>query len=210
MENPSLRSGIGEYKHEVAGTHWENEFLLKKLFYLLNKDCPEKRIFELGCGNGATAKQLCDLGYDVTGVDSSTSGIKVANGAYPNIKLRVGSAYDDLAGRYGQFPAVVSLEVIEHCYDPRAFAKTFYELLSDDGVGYISTPYHGYVKNLAIALMGKGDRHYSPLWDHGHIKFFSPNTLREILTEAGFRSIDILRLGRVPSIAKSMLAVLRK
>jgi hypothetical protein len=37
----------------------------------------------------------------------------------------------------------------------------------------VSTPYHGYHKNLGLALSGKMDAHFTALWEGGHIKFFS-------------------------------------
>ena len=48
----------------------------------------------------------------------------------------------------------MSFEVVEHCYEPRRFAHTLYDLVENDGVAIISTPYHGYVKNLALAVAG--------------------------------------------------------
>jgi len=72
---------------------------------------------------------------------------------------------------------VLSLEVVEHLYAPRHYARTVFELLRPGGVAVISTPYHGYWKNLALALMGKLDAHFTALWDHGHIKFWSVRTL---------------------------------
>ena len=121
-----------------------------------------------------------------------------------------GSAYDNLAAEYGQFPIVISLEVIEHIYDPRRYARTFFELLESGGLGIISTPYHGYLKNLALAVTGKMDSHFTALWDGGHIKFFSAATLRQLLLEAGFERPKIYRVGRIPPLAKSMIAAFRK
>jgi len=48
------------------------------------------------------------------------------------------------------------------------------------------------------------------LWDGGHIKFFSAQTLRALLEEVGFRQIKFIRVGRIPSLAKSIIAVVRK
>jgi 2-polyprenyl-6-hydroxyphenyl methylase/3-demethylubiquinone-9 3-methyltransferase len=79
-----------------------------------------------------------------------------------------------------------------------------------EGVAVISTPYHGYWKNLAQALTGKMDGHFTALWDHGHIKFWSMRTLGELLREAGFVDVRFERVGRVPALAKSMVAVARK
>ena len=146
----------------------------------------------------------------MTGVDPSESGIALARAAYPSHRFEAGSAYDDLVAKYGRFPLVVSLEVIEHCYDPRAFARTVFDLIEPGGLGVISTPYHGYLKNVALAVSGKLDQHFTALWDGGHIKFFSIHTLGALLTEAGFRELRFERVGRVPALAKSMMAIVRK
>lgn len=48
------------------------------------------------------------------------------------------------------------------------------------------------------------------LSDHGHIKFWPVRTLGTLLREAGFVDTHFDRVGRVPSLAKSMIAVARK
>ena len=188
-----------------------SNYLWKPLAAILSKsNASNKKLFEIACGNGATANMLDQLGYNVTGVDTSISGIEIANESFPHLKLFQGSAYDDLSKKYGRFPIVIGLEVIEHLFYPRKFASTFHSLLEDGGMGVISTPYHGYLKNLALALTGKMDAHFSPLWDDGHIKFWSIRTLKSLLVETGFEDIRFTRVGRVSLLAKSMIAVFRK
>lgn len=203
--------------HDAHPT-WANQYLWPvvqfeaRTLYERLKDAgvDRPRAIDLGCGNGATAGMLSSLGFEVVGVDLSESGITFAKSAYPSCHFEIASAYDDLSERFGRFSMLVSLEVIEHLYDPRQFAKVVHDLLELDGTAIISTPYHGYLKNLALAVTGKLDKHFSALWDGGHIKFFSIPTLRELLAEAGFKDIHFLRAGRVPPLAKSMVAVARK
>lgn len=205
---------------EISGYVWENAELNSSHDYLLpalkeilaGETLPRdrKRLFELGCGNGSVASELVRLGWGVTGVDPSEQGIAQANARFPAIPLRLGSAYDDLAGQYGTFPVVVSMEVVEHVYAPRKYAATLYSLLEKGGVAIVSTPYHGFLKNLVLAASGKMDAHFTALWDHGHIKFWSEKTLRALLEEAGFRDIQFRRVGRIPALAKSMIAIARK
>lgn len=183
---------------------------LLRLLESLGLEGDRRRIFELGCGNGAVVVELSRRGYDVTGVDPSEEGIAVANRDHPGLKVFLGSTYDDLAAQYGEFPVVLSLEVVEHVYSPRAFANCLFALTEPGGTAIVSTPYHGYWKNLAIALVGKMDDHFTALWDHGHIKFWSMKTLRELLEGAGFESLRFLRVGRIPVFAKAMIAVARK
>lgn len=204
---------ISGYRHTDAGLNQSHEILLPAIESLcdqLSLPDGERRLFELGCGNGSVANALTQRGWDVTGVDPSVEGVAQARAAYPDLKLDTGSAYDDLAGQYGRFPVVLSLEVVEHVYAPRHYARTVFDLLSDRGVAILSTPYHGYWKNLALALSGRMDKHFTALWDHGHIKFWSMPTLGELLREAGFVDVRFERVGRVPALAKSMIAIARK
>jgi 2-polyprenyl-3-methyl-5-hydroxy-6-metoxy-1,4-benzoquinol methylase len=195
--------------HDAAPT-FANAYLWPALKSVIKeRDWPDRRAFDLGCGNGATCGMLSDLGFAVTGVDISETGIAQARAAFPSVCAHVGSAYDDLAATYGTFPLVVSLEVVEHCFDPRAFAKTFLNLIASGGIGFLSTPYHSYLKNLALAVSGKMDDHFTALWDGGHVKFFSMNTLGRLLQEAGAKEVNFMRVGRVQILAKSMVAVVR-
>lgn len=198
------------YRYQDAEPTYANAYLWPVLRNIVEtRDWPQRRAFDLGCGNGATCNMLSTLDFDVTGVDTSESGVANAQKAYPHVKIRVGSAYDDLASQYGTFPLVVSLEVIEHCMDPKAFAKSFLSLIAPSGIGFLSTPYHGYLKNLALAVTGKMDRHFTALWPGGHVKFFSTETLGQLLKEAGAKEIRFMRVGRIPAFAKSMVAVVQ-
>lgn len=199
----------GGYRWDSAELTCAHAYLLPALLRELSALRPG-RLFDLGCGNGSVANVLANLGWDITGVDPSAEGIAIANARYPHLKLYRGSAYDDLASRYGHFPVVTSLEVVEHVYYPRRWAATLFALLEAGGYAIVSTPYHGYWKNLALALSGKMDAHFTALWDHGHIKFWSIRTLHQLLQEAGFVDIRFRRVGRIPPLAKSMLAVARK
>src|SRR5687768_3212875 len=98
---------VSEYRFTEHGLSPVHDYLLPALLRNLARECAsgrERRIFELGCGNGSIAHALTMAGYDVTGVDASESGIRQAHQAYPSLKLASGSAYDDLANQYGRFP----------------------------------------------------------------------------------------------------------
>jgi 2-polyprenyl-6-hydroxyphenyl methylase/3-demethylubiquinone-9 3-methyltransferase len=124
--------------------------------------------------------------------------------------LYEGSSEIDLALKYGQFTVVLSLEVVEHVYAPREYARRVWDLLEPGGMAIISTPYHGYFKNLVMALSGKLDAHFTALWDYGHIKFWSFRTMRTLFEEVGFGEIQFFRVGRIPPLAMSMIAVVKK
>jgi 2-polyprenyl-3-methyl-5-hydroxy-6-metoxy-1,4-benzoquinol methylase len=97
------------------------------------------------------------------------------------------------------------VEVIEHVYDPRGLLRQAHALLRPKGQIVLTTPYHGYLKNLLIAATGKCDSHYNPLWDCGHIKFWSRKTLVAALVETGWQNINFYGAGRFRYLWKSMV-----
>ncbi|MDB6155833.1 MAG: ubiG 1, partial [Chthoniobacteraceae bacterium] len=102
------------------------------------------------------------------------------------------------------FDLVVSTEVVEHLYSPREYAKGCFKALRPGGRFICTTPYHGFLKNLAIALTNQWDTHANPLWDGGHIKLWSRNTLGEILRETGFENLQFRGAGRIPWLWMTM------
>jgi 2-polyprenyl-3-methyl-5-hydroxy-6-metoxy-1,4-benzoquinol methylase len=198
-----------EFTYASDEPTWSNAYLWPPLMDALRRVAPApRRVFELGCGNGATARLLAAQGYSVTAVDPSTSGIEVAKRYETDgLHFALGSTADDLAAAYGTFPLVVSLEVIEHCPSAREYMQCFRSLLAPGGVGVISTPYHGYLKNLAVIASGKFDHHFDPLWEGGHLKFFTHAKLRALFEELGFSRYELHRVGRVAPFAKSTLAI---
>lgn len=201
---------ISGYNYYAAGLDPSHDYLLPTVLRMLGGPRGDKRLFDLGCGNGSVGAECARRGWMVSGVDPSTDGITDAQARYPELDLHSGSAYDDLRARFGQFDRVISLEVVEHVYAPRDWARTLFDLTAPGGRAIVSTPYHGYLKNLAIALTDKFDTHFTALWDHGHIKFWSRATLTTLLVEAGFEITDFARVGRIPALAKSMILVAQR
>ena len=167
-----------------------------------------RRILDLGAGNGKLCSELMKEGYQVVGVDFDEAGLEIARDAYPTIPFYRYGVQDDpqaLLGQEGAFDAVVSTEVVEHLYSPHLLPRYAAAVLKPRGALLISTPYHGYWKNLALSVTGTWDRHHSPLWHGGHIKFWSPATLSRLLLENGFTVRSFHGVGRVPFLWKSMV-----
>jgi 2-polyprenyl-6-hydroxyphenyl methylase/3-demethylubiquinone-9 3-methyltransferase len=95
-------------------------------------------------------------------------------------------------------------------YAPRRWAAAAFTALKPGSVLICSTPYHGYLKNLALAASGQLDPHFTALWDGGHIKFWSRRTLTALLQEAGFQVVGFRGAGRWPWLWKSMLLAAKK
>lgn len=192
------------WKEEQTPAH---AYLLPTLRSLLNK---EKNccILDVGCGSGFIANLLIAEGFVVYGIDASREGIALANQKNPGHFFVQDITSRELPSELRNivFDTIISTEVIEHLYDPRGYVAFCRDILLKNGGGeiIISTPYHGYLKNLVMALTGTLDNHFTALWDGGHIKFWSRKTLSLLLEESGFKIVAFRGAGRVPYLWKSM------
>lgn len=201
-----------DYGWDKPKTHAHN-YLLKELKESLSElgISLESKILDAGCGGGYVLGELYKSGYkNIWGFDSSISGIDVTKKNYPEIKDRVGlhDAYiktlpDTLPD--GGYDLVLSIEVIEHLHSPKTYLQNINYWLKPGGYLILTTPYHGYIKNLAIALINGFDSHFNPNWEGGHVKFFSKKTLFEKLNFTGFTPIKFSGSGRIPFVWKSMV-----
>ena len=156
---------------------------------------------------------LHNLGYKVVGIDFDEKGVEISRRAHPNITFYQCGVQDDpteLLKKEGYFDAVISTEVIEHLYSPHLLPQYASKVLNRGGYLILSTPYHGYLKNLAIGIFDKWDDHHTSLWHGGHIKFWSRKTLSKLLNDNGFRVIHFSGVGRTAFFWKSMILVAQK
>jgi 2-polyprenyl-3-methyl-5-hydroxy-6-metoxy-1,4-benzoquinol methylase len=181
-------------------------YLQQPLLNLLDKS-KNQCILDVGCGNGYFVNYLLSLGYNAYGTDASEKGIAIARQTNPDRffiqDISTGKLPQELQGF--KFDTIISTEVIEHLYDPEGLITFCKKVLNDKGELIISTPYHGYLKNLALSLFNKWDAHLNPMWHGGHIKMWSRRTLSKALTDAGFSIIEFKGCGRIPYFWKSMV-----
>ncbi len=204
------QSKTQEYFYADSNSFHHHKYLLTPLKKLLTQGYyePNKklRILDLGCGNGSLTHLIAQQGYEVVGVEESKSGVELANQTFSNCKFVQGSIYNLPFSELGdKFDVVIGAEVIEHLFYPREIAKAAKKVLKPNGQLILTTPYHGYFKNLVLAASGKMDQHFTVLWDGGHIKFFSVKTLSKLLVSEGFTDIKFKFTGRMPYLWKSML-----
>ena len=197
-----------EWHAEGAGNGESGEKLTRVFVACVKKLDGVRSICDLGCGNGHISGRLAALGYQVTGVDASASGIQLARRAYPGVEFVHALIDRDLD--VGTFDLVISSDVIEHLYRPADLLETAVSLLKPGGQILLGTPYHGYLKNLVLAVTGKLDAHFSALHDGGHIKFFSVNTLSKLMRAHGFEDLSFTYYGRAPYLWKNMICHARK
>lgn len=205
-------------KKSYSSYHWSDEHThtpsitkdLIKIFQLYNFQ--KFNHLDVGCGNGYITKIISKFFKKTIGIDLSKDGIKFAKKNFYNKKKIsfLNTSSDNLIKKKLKFDVITTIEVIEHQYDPFKFLSDLEKLCKKGGYVIITTPYHGYFKNLALSIIGAMDNHFTALWQHGHIKFFSIKTLKKLISNYNFDIIGIKYSGRFYPISSSMIFILKK
>ena len=202
------------YDYFDAAHMCSHDYLLPSLDQIVLRAAEENHnltILDLGCGNGSLCGYFSGKGYKTTGVDSSLTGIQIAKKNHPASSFFCFSIDESVPIEFkDKFDIVISTEVIEHLFAPRNLLGFAKECLKPGGMLLVSTPYHGYLKNLMLSITNRWDRHFTVEWDGGHIKFFSVSSLRRMVIESGFENTYYRFVGRVPYLSKSMICIARK
>jgi 2-polyprenyl-3-methyl-5-hydroxy-6-metoxy-1,4-benzoquinol methylase len=187
-------------------------YLAPAILALLDK-LGAKRVLDLGSGNGTLCCEMARCGYSAVGLEYDKGGVDITRSAYPAIRFYNYGVQDDPAELLKQerpFDVVVSTEVIAHLYSPHLLPRYAARVLRDGGHLIVTTPYHGYLKNLVLSIFDKSDHHHTALWHGGHIKFWSRKTLSQVLSDNGFKVVAFSGVGRLPYLWKSMVVVAQK
>lgn len=167
------------------------------------------RALDFGCGSGASTQWLTDKGFTAFGVDISATGIELAKRAFPSAQFSMNISKEALLS-LEPFDLVLCVEVIAHCYAPSRELEKMYECLSPGGTLILSTPYHGYWKNLAMAATGRLASHLDTQWGGAYVHFFDIATITRLLAKAKFCDIRVARVGRIPPLARSIVLTCSK
>lgn len=165
---------------------------------------------DVGAGSGPLLPWLNKNGFSpVIGIEPSRAAIEAAPPAVRTM-LREEMFSPDLLADV-RLSLMCSFMSLEHLVDPGEFIGAAYELLEPGGM--LAVVVHNWRAPLNRML---GLR--SPIIDVEHIQLFSPQSLRMLLAQAGFMSIDLksicnayplrywLRLTPLPAGVKTLIA----
>jgi 2-polyprenyl-6-hydroxyphenyl methylase/3-demethylubiquinone-9 3-methyltransferase len=176
----------------------ENSAKIRERMYSFVLNLHPSSILEIGAGRGKLGSRFAAQGIRYVGLEPVAEEIEAAHQTFPTLPIMQASCYDDpKALGLGKFDLVYSNDVIEHLYEPRRLVSFSAAHLNVGGMIVCGTPHYGsYIRNLALSLANRWDHHHGPLWDGGHIKFFSKATLHQIWAEGGFTNFT---WGTIPS-----------
>ena len=179
----------------------------KKLLLKILCKLPKGKVLDIGSNNGDTCNEMNNLGFDVTGIDGDLRLVQESKEKYPLIQFVQGNLEEKFPFEDSYFNIIWAGDIIEHLVDTKNFLKEINRILNPEGLLILSTPYHGIIKNIFIALLNF-NKHYHP--EHEHVRFYTKNTLKNQLNENGFKVKKLFLLGRIKPLAKNMFAVCKK
>jgi len=197
--------------HEASGGRWEDptNSQKKRLVVVALKELgppTSVRLLDFGCGDGSYTQFFSFLGYQVQGIDISETLIRRNRERFPHLSFRVVRPNEPTPYSDGSFDAIFCSEVIEHVYDVHSVFRELARLLRVGGLLILTTPYHGLVKNMVIALFFF-DHHFKPTWQH--IRFWTKRSLTCVSAGHGLRPVVWKHVGRFWPVAKSFFVVCR-
>ncbi len=203
-----MRYDSGYFDSHISGWHRATFPAISAFALRALGEGDQRRILDLGCGDGIYGPVLRTKASELVGVDASGEGLERAGarGVYDRLERADLSKPDALAA-LGSFDAVFSTEVIEHLEDFEAALRGARAALRPGGKLVVTTTmyyhylFHGLVVQRA-ALRGTAlldyvgglfaraprARFLRRFWDYtgGHHHGFSRRQLTRALSAAGF------------------------
>lgn len=176
------------------------------------------KIIDVGCAAGIVTENLAPLGAEILGIDAAGRNIAIArrhaDASGSGVEYRQ-ALPEDLAAHAASFDVVLSLEVVEHVADQRAFVAAIAGLVKPDGILVIGT-LNRTLRSFVKAIIGaEYILRWLPRGTHDWRKFVKPRELDVQLHEHGFAleaqtgvSLDVLR-GRWETVADDSVTYLR-
>ena len=151
-----------------------------------------KKIMDIGCYDGAQLELIKNRNNAFYGIEASDYGFNKCRDKGINVNNFFFDDKTPLPYENEMFNLVIAGEIIEHIYDTDFFLSEIRRVLNGNGSLLISTPNIASFGRRILLLLGK-----SPLIENspneegscGHIRYFTFETLKNILNKHGFEIV---------------------
>lgn len=119
--------------------------------YILRYMPRQGRVIEAGCGLGRFVAYLCEMGYEVEGIEINPETVHVVNRRQPSLQIREGDVasmpYPD-----NSVAGVISLGVVEHFIDgPELPLREIQRILRPGAYAVLTVPSLNHIRRLKRA-----------------------------------------------------------
>lgn len=153
---------------------------------------PAARILEIGCGEGATGALAKAQGRcaHYIGVELDACAASIARNVLDQV-IEGNVETLDLTRLSGPFNAVILSEVLEHLVDPWALAAELRKIMRPGATIHASSPNIAHHRIIRALLRGQFAYAQSGAMDRTHLRWFTPQSYREMFEEAGFETLSL-------------------
>ncbi|UZS00107.1 class I SAM-dependent methyltransferase [Chondrinema litorale] len=177
----------------------------------------DRKVLDVGCGNGLITMELGKIGYQVKGVDISNKTIDkaIANNNLTNVTFEVADV-EVLSIQDVKYDVIICSEVLEHLKEPGKMLIILKRLLKENGILIVTVPNGKGPRELFITkpmqwlktntpqiwvivdkvkhhLGYDGKTEQSDADDLTHIHFFTKKKLNKLSSDKGY---SILKFGK--------------
>jgi len=157
----------------------------------------QARVLDFGCGDGShLGPYLAATHREYVGADVSAEAVALCRSK--GLEAVQCSADETLPWPAEAFDAAVSFEVLEHLFRPDVTATEIHRVLRVGGHYLGSVPNAAFFGNRVLLALGYVNPGGSPEtslrspWRDAHIRFFTRQSLREMLRQVGFADVQVL------------------
>ena len=144
---------------------------------------PSKKMLEIGPGGGFALKAFSNMGYEVTGLETSTSATAFIKGRI-GLNVMNSSIEDYQPTSHGKFDLILLNHVLEHFLHPVEAMEKLAAMLHPGGVLYIRVPDHDSYDRRAYGKKW-------PAYAQYHISNFSERSLKILFEKQHLKIISI-------------------
>lgn len=164
-----------------------------------------KRVLDVGCTTGYLGTKIRKMGNYVVGIEISEEAALEARKVLDKVFTFDIEKQWPVPICERSFDLVILAELLEHVFDPVEVLKSVSQVLNPGGFIIVTTPNFMTWTNRAKFLVGNFKYQGQGMFDFGHIRFFTYNFLKKVLSEANFQIIEerhIIFPGKLTPILK--------
>lgn len=189
MKNYSQDKVFNSYRYSTDfQINKVEELHVDKILSLIGKN---KKVLDMGCGDGTISKRIKNTGNEVVGIEISNNAIRKAK--EKKIKVYDLSLNSDWSKEISErFDIVFAGEIIEHILDTDHFLQNIKEVLKRKGKLIITSPNVAALGRRLMLLVGVNPflETTRRLGDAGHVRYFTHASLEKLLRENDFQILS--------------------